>query len=140
MSADAAPRVHRTPIQLRFSDTDALGHVNNASFAVYAELGRLAFMNEMGGIVRSIILAHLSIDFRRQVELGATVEVTTSVARLGTTSVTLQQTIWADGAPAAEVRSVVVVFDYATQSPAPVPDAVRALLADYLSPEAQPGG
>ena len=32
---------HRTDIQMRFGDTDALGHVNNASYASYAEVARL---------------------------------------------------------------------------------------------------
>gem|GEM_PF-7071886 len=58
------------PIQLRFSDTDRLGHVNNAVFATYAELGRLAFLRELGMTDQGLILARLAIDFLRQVRLG----------------------------------------------------------------------
>ncbi|CAA9301239.1 MAG: hypothetical protein AVDCRST_MAG11-850 [uncultured Gemmatimonadaceae bacterium] len=125
--------MHRTPIQMRFSDTDALGHVNNGSFAVYAETARLALLGELGESFRSLILAHLSVDFRRQVHFGERVEVETEVTKLGTTSVTLQQVVRANGEPAAEVRSVVVLFDYATQRPRPLPSDAREQLAPFMA-------
>jgi acyl-CoA thioester hydrolase len=125
--------VHRTPIQMRFSDTDALGHINNGSFAIYAETARLELMGALGGSFRSLILAHLSIDFRRQVMFGEPVEVTTEVVKLGTTSVTMRQVVLAAGEPAAEVRSVVVLFDYTTQRPRPLPTDARSQLAPYMA-------
>lgn len=128
-------RVHRTDIQLRFGDTDALGHVNNASFAVYAETARLEFLRTLGEAVRSLILAHLAMDFRRQVELEDRVHVDTWVERIGNSSLTLLQHILANDLVAAEVRSVVVCFDYETQRPRPWPDAVRHALQPYVQPE-----
>ena len=124
-------RVHRLEIQVRFGDTDAMGHLNNTSFAFYAESGRLAFVGTMGEEVRALILAHLAIDFRRQVRFGESVVVETQVERLGTSSITLQQRILADGTLAADVRSVVVYFDYADAKARPIPDRLRALLARY---------
>lgn len=126
------PRAHRVAIQLRFADTDALGHVNNGSFTVYAETGRLEFLRALGTDVRALILAHLAVDFRRQVRFGAAVAVETWVERVGTTSVTLCQAVRADGLVAAEVRSVVVCFDYAAQRPTPWPDDARRALAAYV--------
>jgi acyl-CoA thioester hydrolase len=125
-------RTHLVDIQLRFADTDALGHVNNGSYVVYAETGRLEFLKTFGSAVRSLILAHLAVDFRKQVVYGQSVSVETWVTRVGTTSVTLAQVIRADGELAAEVHSVVVCFDYATQRPTPWSDEVRALLAEYV--------
>ena len=121
---------------MRFSDTDALGHVNNGSFAIYAETARLALLGELGESFRSLILAHLSVDFRRQVHFGERVEVETEVTKLGTTSVTLQQVVRANGEPAAEVRSVVVLFDYATQRPRPLPPDAREQLAPFMAASA----
>ena len=125
--------MHRTEIQMRFSDTDALGHLNNGSYAIYAETARLALLGELGASFRSLILAHLSIDFRRQVMFGERVEVETVVTKLGTTSITLEQVVRANGEAAAEVRSVVVLFDYASQRPRPLPADARAQLAPYLA-------
>jgi acyl-CoA thioester hydrolase len=129
---DDHDRVHRVEVQMRFADTDALGHVNNGSFIVYAETGRLEFLRVLGSAVRSLILAHISADFRRQVLFGAKVEVETWVERIGTTSVTLMQNVRANGDVAAEVRSVVVSFDYATQRPMPWSAESRAALEAYV--------
>lgn len=130
---------HLTEIQMRFADTDALGHVNNGSYIVYAETGRLSFLHILGGAVRSLILAHVSVDFRRQVVFGEAVSVETWIKHIGTTSVTLQQNILAGGIIAAETRSVVVFFDYDTQRPKPWTAEARAAFADYVeAPPARP--
>lgn len=129
----AAQRTHRTEIQLRFADTDALGHVNNVSFAVFAEVARLDFVRTIEQQGGSIILAHLAMDLRRQVHFGADVHVESWAERMGNTSLTLRQDVVADGAVAAEIRSVVVWFDYETQQPRPWPDSWREALAPYLA-------
>lgn len=116
------------PVQLRFSDTDRLGHVNNAVYATFAELGRLAFLRELGMTDKGLILAHLSIDFVRQVHLEDECAVTTGVVKVGNTSFELAQTLTANGATAARFRAVVVCFDYATQRPMRVPDDFRRAL------------
>jgi acyl-CoA thioester hydrolase len=121
-------RNHRTAIQTRFCDTDALGHVNNTSFAAYAELARLEFLARIGKQVTSLILATLYIDFRRQVKMGEDVYVDTWVERLGTTSITLKQTIVANGELAADVKSVVVHFDYESGKALPLTAEIRASL------------
>ena len=129
-------RVHRVEVQMRFADTDALGHINNGSFVIYAETARLEFLKVLGSAVRSLILAHLSIDFRQQVRFGEPIEVETWVERVGTTSVTMRQAVLASGATAAEVRSVVVYFDYDAQRPQPWSPALRAALTEYIARDA----
>lgn len=131
----AAPSgAHRTPVQMRFADTDALGHVNNGSFVLYAETARLQFLGDLGTQVGSLILAHLAIDFRRQVLFGVPLVVESWVERIGTSSVTILHAIRAGDAVAAEVRSVVVSFDYAAQRASPWPAAMRAALAAHQAP------
>lgn len=117
---------------MRFSDTDALGHLNNGSFAVYAEIARIEFLGLLGDTRRAMILARLEVDFRRQVHYGESVEVETWIERVGTTSVTMRHVIWAVGAPAADVRAVVVHFDYEAQRPRPWTTAQRDALQPYL--------
>jgi acyl-CoA thioester hydrolase len=125
-------QTHRTSIQVRFGDTDALGHVNNASFAAYAELARLDFLGRLGGSVRSLILASLYIDFRRQVAFSDTVYVDTVVEKIGTSSVTLLQTVFAAGERAADVRSTVVYFDYSKNASRPLTEDMRAAVSPFL--------
>lgn len=146
---------HRTEIQVRFADTDALGHINNAVYATYAELGRVEFMRALGIEPGGFILARLALDYRRQVRLGERVSVETWVERVGNTSVTMRQVVLAGGgagaavataaapegaaavatavatAVAAEVEAVAVTFDYATNGPVRVPDRMRELFRSW---------
>jgi len=124
-------QTHRTDVQVRFGDTDALGHINNASFAAYAETARLDFLRCLGKSVRSLILASLYVDFRRQVAFGERVHVETVVERIGTSSITLQQTVFADDQRAADIRSVVVYFDYPNKKSRALTDEMRAALAPF---------
>jgi acyl-CoA thioester hydrolase len=144
------PTTYHFEIQVRFGDTDALGHVNNAAYASYTEAARLAFFQSLApGLVRSlasaparpsagdglgVILAHLSIDFRRQVAFGESVRVETTVAAIGRKSVTLRQVIYAGPEVAAETRAVMVAFDYESQESREVPAGLRARLEAYLAP------
>jgi acyl-CoA thioester hydrolase len=107
--------------------------VNNASFAQYAESARLEFLLRIGKSVRSLILATLYIDFRRQVKFDDTVHVDTWVERLGNTSITLQHTIFANGERAADVKSVVVHFDYESGTPQSLTAEIRSALEPYVA-------
>ena len=126
--------VHRTEIQTRFGDTDALGHVNNASFAAYAEVARLEFLKELGTSVTTLILASLYVDYRRQVGWDERVHVETAVEKLGRSSLTLVQTIFANDERAADVKSVVVHFDYASSQSRELTTEIRAVLRPYVVP------
>lgn len=122
----------RTDIQVRFSDTDALGHLNNIAYALYAEQARVDLFNQVlhkgrrGDVF--VILAHIALDFIRQIRFGERVYVMTQVSQLGRTSVTLLQEVYAENELAAKVSSVVVLFDFKTQKPTPLPDELRAQL------------
>src|SRR5690606_19653126 len=78
------------PSQLRLGDTDKLGHINNAAYASFAEVGRLAFLKSLGIEAPSLILARLAIDFRHQVLLGDECFITTRVVRVGNSSIVMR--------------------------------------------------
>jgi len=122
------PAAHATEIQVRFSDSDGLGHVNNGSYAQYAETARLDFFAQFGVRVTSIILANLAIDYRRQIVFGDPVSVTTRVIYLGTTSIKLEQQVLSRGHVAAEIHSVVVFFSYGEGHKQEIPSELRARL------------
>jgi acyl-CoA thioester hydrolase len=128
---------YRTPIQVRFSDTDALGHLNNTAYALYAEQARVDLFRDLEQR-GNLILAHIALDFRRQVHFGDTVEVATWVEGVGSSSVKLYQEIEANGQVAAEVRSVVVMFDFGAQRSVPVPEHLRAALLRFERASAAP--
>lgn len=119
---------HRFDIQVRFADTDAVGHINNATFASWSELARLRFLQESGHLPADFILAHLSIDYRRQVDYADTVCVESRITAIGSASITLAQVVYANGTVAAEVKAVIVSFDYQAQRSVPIPQAFRTWL------------
>jgi len=124
-------QIHRTDVQVRFADSDALGHINNASFATYAEMARLQFLSTLGESVERMILANLVIDFRRQVSVTDAVHVDSWVERLGTSSMAIAHTIFANGERAADIKSVVVYFDYASSKAMPLTEEMRRGLEPF---------
>jgi acyl-CoA thioester hydrolase len=121
-----------TEIQVRFFDTDALGHVSNIAFSLYAEQARVTFFRSLGMGRITLILAHISLDFRKQIKFGDTLHVETKVEKIGNTSVTLLQTIYSNDDLAAETKSVVVLFDYETQKPKAISEDLRERLGEYV--------
>lgn len=124
--------VHHTDLQMRFSDTDAFGHINNIAYASYAETGRIDFLKRLGKSVTSLILANVTIDYRRQVSFGESIHIDSWLEKLGRSSITLGQTIFANGERAADVKSVVVHFDHKTGKPIELTAAIRAELESLI--------
>ena len=132
---------HIHPIQLRFADTDALGHINNSAYILYIESARVGFLVATGMEVSTLVLARLEIDYRLQMKFDAKASLTdpakglvveSQVERIGNTSITLLQRIVFKGEVAAEVRTVVVNFDYAIKAPTSVTGKNRAVLEKYM--------
>jgi acyl-CoA thioester hydrolase len=126
--------IHRIDIQVRFADTDAMGHLNNASYALYAETARLEFMRSVGAPVTSLILARLAIDFRSQATYGSPTHVESWIDRIGRSSIGIAHKVMSAGQVAAEMNSVIVHFDYATARAIEIPDDLRSRLEPYFLP------
>jgi acyl-CoA thioester hydrolase len=128
------PRVWRTPIQVKFSDTDALGHVNNAILTSFLEHGRRAlFRTVFPGVHEQVVIASLKVDFLREVMPEHAVEVEVSVERVGTSSMTLNEYLLAEREIAVRAQTVIVHLDPISRRPAPIPESVCALLRGGLS-------
>jgi acyl-CoA thioester hydrolase len=118
---------------VRFSDTDAHGHVNNVSFAAYLETGRTVFGRACGlpvGLQHEthMVLARVEIDYRAEVHWPASLELGSAVLRLGRTSITLIQGVFIGDLCVATGREVLVMVETASGRPAPLPDELRARL------------
>ena len=57
---------HSVPVQLRFNDADALGHVNNSVYFSFYDLGKTEYFKTInGGVVPKeidIVVAHAEVD------------------------------------------------------------------------------
>jgi len=126
---------HLTDIQVRFGDTDMMGHLNNTSYASYAETARIDFFNSLKINLLNLILANISIDFKYQAKFDQPLIVETTVLSIGNSSIKLKQKMFSNQTLAAEVNSVVVCFNYENNQSIPVEDTMRKVLESYLLKE-----
>lgn len=130
--------VHRHRETIRWGDMDAFGHVNNVEFFRYLESARVEYaLAVLAGQVRAegenIILADLHCAFRRQLRWPGQVDIHTRTARVGRTSIVLQQIMCVADTDevAASADTVLVWFDFGKQRSTAVPDEIRAHIAEY---------
>jgi acyl-CoA thioester hydrolase len=128
-----------TTQKLRFCDTDQLGHVNNAVYAVMYEAGRAELMQEAsllsadGGF--GVVIARLELDFLREMNWPGEVRIETAVHRIGTRSLHLHQRLVLGGELVSRAASVLAVIDTTTRRALPITDAWRATLTQWMVPE-----
>jgi acyl-CoA thioester hydrolase len=132
---------HEQRIEVRWRDVDALRHVNNAVYATYLEECRDGWLERALGehaAMWDYVLARVAIDFRREIGLEQeAVVVRTTLARVGSSSITLKEEIrMLDGTLAAEAESVIVARDRETGRSRPLSTAERERLTAALPPTA----
>lgn len=126
-------------VQLRWSDEDRLGHINNTRYLTFAEDARLAWFEGMPSrqiraASGSVILARVECDFIAQgrAPMGARVSVANTVERIGRSSLDLRQLITdAEGTTIASVKAVLVGFDYDAAVALPWSDEQRSWMATF---------
>lgn len=126
---------YTTEIDVRFRDIDAMGHVNNAVYATYIEQARTTYFRDVLDAdisALATVLASLSIDFRRPVQLtDGTVTVEIELADIGSSSVTMTHEIRTGGEVVAEAEATLVSLDPDSGEPAPIPDEHRSTIESY---------
>ncbi|MDO9355488.1 MAG: hotdog domain-containing protein [Solirubrobacteraceae bacterium] len=102
---------------LRWSDFDRLGHLNQAVYHVLAEVSRTAWMETVRPAElerwEAFVLARVEMDYRREVDsTHKGVLATTQITRIGNSSIACRQEIrHLDGTVAAEAHCVMVGWD-----------------------------
>lgn len=121
--------------KIRYSDSDAQGHVFNANYFVYFDDAITDFMEEIvgkpcGATDYEIVLARAECDFLSSGQIGETLLTTATVAKIGNTSLTfaLEITEELSGREIARGVEIYVVVDAETMRPMPVPDALKSAL------------
>ena len=135
---------HRVAIDVRFADTDAMGHVNNAVYLTYCEMARIRYWSDVSGEplaaghhgAESLILAEARITYRAQVFHTDIVTVETRATHIGRSSFLLEHRLTArepGGEPrlVAVSESVMVRFDYTVGRAAPLDDRFVAAMEAF---------
>jgi acyl-CoA thioester hydrolase len=133
------PVVIELPVQ--WGDQDALGHVNNVVFFRWWESSRIAYAEQIDllGTDRSerfgTVLASMKCDFREQLLYPNTVAIGARIGRVGNSSIHIQHRLVSrkTNTVAAEALSVMVSFDFETQSSCPISSEIRSAIR-HLEP------
>lgn len=128
---------HQMPAQLRFSDVDSFGHVNNSVyFSLFDMCKTKYFLDVVGSDVfqqMAIVVAHVSANFLAPIFYPDEIVIQTSVTRLGNKSFTLCQcalNIRTQDVK-CECQTVMVAFDHKQNKSISLPQEVRMKIADY---------
>lgn len=127
----------RYPMEVRFRDLDAMGHVNNAVIVTYFEVARTRFWLDyfrdlVQGVDFPFVVARVSVDYKMPVKLHHQVETELWVQHLGRSSFTLGYRLWADNQVGAEAETVQVHYDYTKGKSLPIQGALRSRLEALL--------
>ncbi len=123
---------HYTDIEVRFRDTDAMGHVNNAVYLTYLEVARQAHWKTFAAHVNydrvPFVVARATLDFRSPAAVGETIRVGLRVDWVGRSSFGLSYELRErdSGRLVAEAATVLVTYDYDAKRAMPVPDWLRS--------------
>lgn len=101
-------------MDLRWSDQDLQGHVNNAKVVTLAEEARIRFQAYLDGPssgAANPVVARQEIDYHAQTRYAPSLTMQVSVVRIGTKSYTLRQRGIQDGRAVFTVDSVMVAMD-----------------------------
>ena len=129
---------HTTPIQLRFNDFDALGHVNNSIYFSFYDLGKTTYFNEVLPDVNvnsevGVVIGHKEVSFLLPVYPGEKVSVETAVVEMGNKSFKLLQHLIDMETKEVKCicRTVMVCFDAKTKTTREISDKWKKAMADY---------
>ncbi len=134
------------PIEVRFRDTDAMGHVNNAVYLTYFETARAGYYRAVTGRTfetvaeseTSMIMAHTRLEFRAPAFFGETLLVVCRTGWVSSSSFSLEYRVTAaDDSPRgpgrliADGESIQVMYDYANARSMRLPPEMVAQLEAY---------
>ena len=116
----------------RFSDTDALGHINNTVVPIWFEGARdpvfRLFMKDLDVKNWQLILAKIDVSFHAQMFYGKEIEIKTFISRIGNASFNVYQELWQNGSLCSSGTAAMVHYCYKLQSSQKISEEVKASL------------
>lgn len=126
------------PAQLRFSDVDQFGHVNNSVYFALYDLAKTTYVNDVFGRTTdwhrwAMVVANINANFLLPIYFNEQINIETATVELGHKSFTLlQRAVKADtGEVKCECRTVMVMYDLQAQQPMLIPEEYKRIICDY---------
>ena len=107
----------KTKIQIRFSDIDVMGHVNNAIYLNYFEQARMEFFSQFiskgwDWHKYGLLLAKNEIEYLFPVALNDDIYIDTKCIKIGNKSFDLEYSLFKGEKLCCKGKSVLVCYDY----------------------------
>jgi acyl-CoA thioester hydrolase len=131
---------HITKIKVRFSDLDAMEHVNNATYLSYLEEARIKYFNDLfnlkdGNLDYEAVIARIETDYLFPIVLGDEIEVYTRISNLGNKSVDVLHIISISKESrlikAATSVTKLVYYDYKSRTTKKIPEAAKKIISEF---------
>lgn len=128
---------HFMPAQIRFSDVDQFGHMNNSVYFSLYDLAKTTYFKDVFGMAewgeQVVVVANINANFYQPVFFSDEMEIATAAVHLGNKSFTLLQRAVAKntGEVKCECSTVLVMYDLYTKEPMPIPQAYKDAICRY---------
>src|SRR5690554_7974365 len=121
-----------------FTDTDALGHINNTRLPVWFERARndlfKLFTADLDPKKWRLILASIKVDFLGELFYGEDIEIRTYLNKIGNSSFVVVQEAWQNGKMGSRGEAILVHYSFEKKASMPIEGELREALTAHLIP------
>ncbi len=131
----------KVPITIRFSDIDAMGHVNNAIYLTYFELARLHYWREViQWNIRDhgVIVGRSEVNYLKPIVLEDEITCYVRTTRIGNSSFDVMHVLVKKTPQGEEIcttaKTVCISYDYLANKSVPIPEGERNKMIAFDEP------
>jgi acyl-CoA thioester hydrolase len=132
---------YKTPIHIRFSDIDSVGHVNNAIYLTYFEVARISYFRNVAGWdtkTTGIIVGRSEINYLKPVTIEDKIMCYVRVVRIGNSSFDVMHVLVkltdGDEEICTTCKTVCISYDYTANKSVAIPKDGRSKMIAYDEP------
>lgn len=122
---------HEIQFRVRYKETDAMGFLHHANYAVYFEMGRTELLRAQGGNYREMeesglfmVVVRLSTHFRKSAKYDDLLTLKTCIKRIGAAKLEHEYFLYRDGVLISQGESTLACINREGQVQ-PIPDSMR---------------
>ena len=126
--------IRETKLRVRYAEIDAQGHVNNATYLTYFEVGRVEWLRatghsyrEMERQGRGLVVVEALLQYRRPAFFDDELALITNLAELGKVSLRFDYEVLRDGEVLVTGHTRHACIDLATGKPVRMPQELLRL-------------
>ena len=132
---------YKTPISIRFSDIDAVGHVNNAIYLTYFEIARFNYWRDVikwDFSENGVIVGRTEVNYLKPVMLHDQIACYVRVVRIGNSSFDVMHVLVKITPKGEEIcttcKTVCISYDYSANKSVKIPAAFRNKMIEHDEP------